>query len=131
MKSRDSLIRLKRFHLEERRRRLSQIEMMIAEFTRIAGDLEREIAGEEARAKISDPTHFAYPTYAKAAAQRRDNLMRSAGDLEAQLETARNAVAEAQEELKKVESLDGRERAEALARGEHTADKPGEVRLGA
>ena len=71
MKSRDTLIRLRRFQLEEKRRRVRQIEMMVAEFTRMIGDLDREIANEEKRAGISDPTHFAYPTYARAAVGRR------------------------------------------------------------
>ena len=66
MKSRDTLIRLKRFQLEEKRRRVRQIEMMLAEFTRMIGDLDREIANEEKRAGIADPAHFAYPTYARA-----------------------------------------------------------------
>ena len=44
MKSRDTLIRLKRFQVEEKRRRVAQIEMMIAEFDRMAVDLDREIA---------------------------------------------------------------------------------------
>jgi flagellar FliJ protein len=117
MRSRESLVRLKRFHLEEKRRRVAQTEMMIAEFARMAADLDREIASEEARAKISDPSHFAYPTYAKAAAQRRDNLRRSAGDLEAQLAEARGAAEEALDELKKAESLDGRERADTQRDG--------------
>ncbi len=73
MKSRDHLIRLKRFQVEERRRRVQQIEAMIAEFHRMAADLDREIAGEETRSGISDPSHFAYPTYARAAGVRRDN----------------------------------------------------------
>jgi len=77
MKSRDTLIRLKRFQVEEKRRRVKQIEAMVAEFTRMAGELDREIANEEKRAGISDPHHFAYPTYAKAAIQRRENLTRS------------------------------------------------------
>ena len=50
MKSRDTLIRLKRFHVDEKRRRVSQIETMIAEFQRMAGDLDREIENEERRA---------------------------------------------------------------------------------
>ena len=33
MKSRDTLIRLKRFQFEEKRRRVRQIELMMAEFT--------------------------------------------------------------------------------------------------
>ncbi len=67
MKSRDTLVRLKRFQVEEKRRRVAQIESMINEFARMANDLDREIALEEQRAGISDQSHFAYPTYARAA----------------------------------------------------------------
>jgi flagellar protein FliJ len=109
MKSRKTLIRLKRFHVDEKRRQVAQIEAMIAEFQRMAGDLDREIATEQSRAGIDDPAHFAYPTYAKAAMQRRDNLKRSADDLQTQLEDARGQLAEAFEELTKVEILEERD----------------------
>ena len=89
MKSRDHIVRLKRFQVEERRRRVQQIEAMIADFHRMATELDREIANEEARSGISDPNHFAYPTYARAAATRRDNLKRSAEELKAQAVDAR------------------------------------------
>ncbi|KMO39984.1 flagellar export protein FliJ [Methylobacterium variabile] len=110
MKSRDTLIRLRRFQADEKRRKVAQIEAMIADFARMAADLDREIGQEEQRAGISDPAHFAYPTYARAAAQRRDNIRRSAQDLDVQLAEAKAALAEAFEELKKVEILDDRER---------------------
>jgi flagellar protein FliJ len=110
MKSRDTLIRLKRFQVDEKRRRVAQIEMMIAEFERMATDLSREIAAEEQKTGISDPAHFAYPTYARAAAQRRDNLRQSAENLHGQLEDAKAELGEAFEELKKAENLDDRER---------------------
>ncbi|MEH3147013.1 MAG: flagellar export protein FliJ [Methylobacterium frigidaeris] len=110
MKSRDTLIRLRRFQVDEKRRRVAQIESMVADFARMGADLDREIAQEEQRAGISDPAHFAYPTYARAAAQRRDNLRRSAAELETQLEEAKAALGEAFEELKKVEILEDRER---------------------
>lgn len=110
MKSRETLIRLKRFQLDEKRRKVAQIEMMIADFDRMAVDLEREIQSEEQKAGITDPAHFAYPTYAKAAAQRRDNLKRSADDLKETLDQAQAELAEAVEELKKVEILEDRER---------------------
>jgi flagellar protein FliJ len=113
MKSRETLIRLKRFQADEKRRRVAQIETMIAEFGRITAELDREIAIEERRAGISDPTHFAYPTYARAAIARRENLKRSAGELQGQLDEAKGLLAEAQEELKKAENLDGREKAAA------------------
>jgi flagellar protein FliJ len=118
MKSRDTLIRLKRFHVDEKRRRVSQIETMIAEFQRMASDLDREIAAEQQRAGIHDVTHFAYPTYARAAGQRRDNLLRSADDMKGQLSEAQDELAEAFEELKKVELLDERDQAR-----EKTAEK--------
>ena len=115
MKSRDTLIRLKKFQVDEKRRKAAQIETMIVEFERIAGDLEREIKIEHDRAGIHDPAHFAYPTYAKAAIQRRENLKRSADELKTQLDDAKAALDEAFEELKKVELLDERYQARERA----------------
>jgi flagellar protein FliJ len=109
MKSRDTLIRLKKFQVDEKRRKVAQIETMIAEFERMAADLDREIKFEQERAGIHDPGHFAYPTYAKAAISRRENLKRSADELRTQLEDAKLALAEAFEDLKKVELLDERD----------------------
>ena len=115
MKSRETIIRLKKFAVDEKRRKAAQIESMIAVFDRMAGDLEREIKTEQDRANIHDPSHFAYPTYAKAAATRRENLKRSTDELRIQLEDAKSALAEAFEELKKVEMLDQRDQARELA----------------
>src|ERR1051325_12054742 len=109
MKSRDTLIRLKKFQVDEKRRKVMQIEGMIAEFDRMAVELEREIKTEQDRANIHDPSHFAYPTYAKAAIQRRENIKQSADELRMQLNDAKEALAEAFEELKKVELLDERD----------------------
>jgi flagellar protein FliJ len=135
MKSRETLIRLKKFQVDEKRRRVAQIEGMIAEFDRIAGDLEREIKTEQDRAGIHDPGHFAYPTYAKAAMQRRENLRRSVSELRTQLDEAQAALGEAFEELKKVELLDERdqmrERAEEEAREQAELDAIGLMRTSA
>ena len=125
MKSRETLIRLKRFQVDEKRRRVAQIEVMIAEFERIAGDLEREIKAEQDRAGIHDPAHFAYPTYAKAAMQRRENLKRSVADLKLQLEDAKGALADAFEDMKKVELLD--ERDQMRERAGEDAREPSEL----
>lgn len=126
MKSRETLIRLKKFQVDEKRRKVAQIEAMIAEFDRIATELDREIKTEQERAGIHDPAHFAYPTYAKAAIVRRENLKRSAGELKAQLDDAQAVLGEAFEELKKVEMLDerdhAREKAEEAAREQAELD---------
>src|ERR1700709_2093924 len=86
MKSRETLIRLKKFQVDERRRKVAQIEGMIAEFERLGGDLDRGIRTEQEPPGIHDPGHYAYPTYAKAALTRRENLKRSADELRVQLE---------------------------------------------
>ena len=108
MKSRDSLIRFKRFQVDEKRRQLVQIETMIADFHRMAEDLDRQIKDEESKAGVDDVAHFAYPTFARAAIQRKENLMASADELGGQLADAQEALAEAIEELKKVEILEER-----------------------
>jgi flagellar protein FliJ len=129
MKSRETLIRLKKFQVDEKRRKVAQIEGMIAEFERMAADLEREIKAEQDRAGIHDPGHFAYPTYAKAAMTRRENLKHSADELKIQLDDAKAALGEAFEEMKKVELLDERdqmrEREEAEAREQAELDAIG------
>ena len=110
MKSRDTHVRLQRFHVEEKRRRVTQIEAMINEFARMAAELDREIALEEQRAGISDLSHFAYPTYARAARARRDNLMRSSAELRGQLDDAKANLEAALAELSKVQTLEGRDK---------------------
>ena len=109
MKSRENLVRLKRFQVNEKRRQLMQLDMMIAEFDRMAGDLEIQIGAEEKKAGITDINHFAYPTFAKAARQRRDNLKNSQNDLIMQRGSAESLLAEAEAELSKAEMLESRD----------------------
>ena len=55
MKSRETLIRLKKFQVDEKRRKVAQIEAMIAEFDRSAGHPEREIKFDEDSARFRAP----------------------------------------------------------------------------
>jgi hypothetical protein len=109
MKSRENLVRLKQFQVNEKRRQLAQLDLMIGEFERMAGDLEVQIAAEEKKAGISDVTHFAYPTFAKAARQRRDNIKNSQSDLAQQRTTALSLLREAESELSKAQLLEARD----------------------
>jgi len=88
----EHLRRSNEFEVAQNRLRASQIETMIAEFERICTDLGHEIEADEKRARISDPTHFAYPTYAKAARERRGKVQRSAEALRMELERLRLAA---------------------------------------
>jgi flagellar FliJ protein len=110
MKSRDTLVRLKRFQVDEKRRRIVQLNAMLAEFTRMSGELDREIANEEQRANIDDPNHFAYPTYARAARVRRDNMIASIQELRGQLEEVEAMYEEAKAELAKAQGQEMRDR---------------------
>lgn len=125
MKSRDTLVRLKRFQAEEKRRRVVQLNAMVAEFTRMANELDREIALEERRANIDDPAHFAYPTYARAARTRRDNIMASVSELRGQLDEAEAQFKEATEEFAKAQSQEARDRG-----GDRMIEVVAERRLG-
>lgn len=109
MKPKDSLIRVKQFQVTERHKQVNQLETMISEFERMASELDVQIQNEEKKSGITDVAHFAYPTFAKAARTRRDNLFNSINDLRIQKEQAEVALMEAEAELQKAEKLDVRE----------------------
>ncbi|MCF3638364.1 flagellar export protein FliJ [Rhizobium sp. TRM95111] len=109
MKSRESLVRLKEFQVKEKRRQLSQIQLMMSEFERMSKELESQIAIEEKKSGISDSSHFAYPTFAKAARQRADNLTVSIRELKIQQDAAELALEEAEAEFAKAAALEERD----------------------
>src|SRR5271157_2553162 len=89
-----------RFEYDEKRQQVNDLEMMIADFRRMASDLDQQIKIEQQAAGVSDVNHYAYPTFARAAITRRDNLKSSVGELEKRLERARQEALEAFEQLK-------------------------------
>ncbi|MBW9117757.1 hypothetical protein SAMN05216228_1007165 [Rhizobium tibeticum] len=109
MKSRESLVRLKEFQVNEKRRQLQQLQMMMSEFDRMTKDLESQIVVEEKKSGISDPNHFAYPTFAKAARQRADNLQVSIKELKMQEEALEQALEEMQAEYARAAALEERD----------------------
>ena len=108
MKSRDGALKLKRFEADEKQRKVADIESMIHEFELMAGDLSRQIASEEERTGVRDDAHFAYSTFARAAAQRRSNLLASVANLREKLELAVAVRDEAFAELEGVVTTEDR-----------------------
>ncbi|MDX2263750.1 MAG: flagellar export protein FliJ [Hyphomicrobiales bacterium] len=106
MRSKDLLLRLRRFDLGEKRQTVADLEIMIVDFTRMADDLARQIDLEEQRCGVRDPSHFAYPTFAKSAQQRRQNLLASIARLEARLDAARAELSDALAEMNKSDPSD-------------------------
>ena len=114
MKSRESLVRLKSFQVNDKRRQLDQLRMMMAEFERMSQDLEAQIAFEEKKSGINDPNHFAYPTFAKSARQRAENLVGSIKELKVQQDAAELALEEAEAEYAKAAALEERDNAHKM-----------------
>ena len=118
MRSRETLLRLHRFRTEDKRRQAADIDGMIQDFLRKYDDLDAQVKYEESRNGVSDPTHFNYSMAAKAARARRDNLMKSIGELKDQLTDAQTALAGEQAELRRAEMLAEKEKPNsALAAG--------------
>lgn len=116
MKSRESHVRLKQFQVNEKSRQLGQIQLMMAEMEKMNGELEYQISAEEKKSGINDPAHFAYPTFAKAARQRADNLHHSIRELKVQMEAAELALEEAQAEFEKAAALEVRDGNQRMSR---------------
>lgn len=111
MKNRESLIRLHRFQVDEKRRHVAELEAMVDEFRRKETELESQVQAEQEKAGISDVGHFAYPMFAKSVISRRQNILDSIAEIERKLETAREELAESYRELKRFEVLeDSRQR---------------------
>lgn len=104
MKSRDSNLKIKRFEVSEKARKVADLEAMIRDFERMASDLDRQILAEEERTGVKDQSHFAYSTFAKSAGVRKDKLVASVDGLKSQLETAQKSHEAVIAELRAVEA---------------------------
>jgi len=102
------MVQLRRFDVDEKQQKVADIEAMIQDFSQMVVDLDRQIEVEQERAGVTDVNHYAYPTFAKAAIQRRDNLSASIEDLGVKLNAAREDLADAFEDLKKVDLINER-----------------------
>lgn len=111
MKSHNSLIRLRKFEVDERRQKVADLEAMIDDFQRMAQDLDRQVEVEQQRAGTSDMNDCRYPLWAKDAITRRERIVDSVTELENKLNSARDDLASSFEELKKVEKVGEREMA--------------------
>lgn len=116
MKARETALKLKRFEMEERARKVGDLEQMIREFENIAGDLDRQIQAEEDRTGVKDPKHFAYSTFAKSASQRRDNLRASIEELRQKLEATQSDLDEAKQQLERASTEPPREMGRVVRR---------------
>jgi flagellar FliJ protein len=103
MKSRESLIRLHRFKVDEIRRRLKLLDEMRADLAKKMSDLEIMMHEEQRRAAHSDLGRLAYPSFARSVVLRRENIQRSIDEVEKQAASVTEELQAAFRELKKYE----------------------------
>ncbi len=105
MRSRDSLLRLHRFRVEDIRRQVQDMDMMIQDMMRKHDELDAHVKFEEGRNGVSDPNNVNYSMAAKAVRGRRDNILKSVGELKDQHNSMVAKFEEESAELRKVELL--------------------------
>jgi flagellar protein FliJ len=103
MSALDSLIRLHRWQLDERRRHLADLEGLAAQLTEEHHRLDREEVREQAAAAAAPEAAFAYAAYARQLIERRRKLAQSQAEVAEQIERSRAALAEAFQEVKRYE----------------------------
>jgi flagellar protein FliJ len=105
MRSRESLLRLSRFRVEDCRRQVSDMDLMIQDLMRKHDDLDNHVKFEEQRTGVSDPNSVNYSMAAKSVRVRRDNILKTVAELRDQHETTVERFKEAEADLRKVEML--------------------------
>lgn len=118
MRSRETLLKLYKFRVDEAKTKLSGFEAMRADMTRKIVELEGHLSEESRRATENEIGRFAYPSFARSIRERKDKLNASVLEVERSIADARLALHEAFQELKKLELV---EEARQRREGEHLA----------
>jgi len=103
--SKASLLGRKRFEANEKETKVALLRTMIGDFDNMIGRLEQQIAAEEDRTRIKDPRHPAYSMFAKAAAERRQNLLISEAHTRSMLDVAKREFDEVTAQLSDLEPI--------------------------
>ena len=99
----DTLLRLKRFRVDEIKRRIASIEAMKADLERKLADLDDNVAREKQRAGDSDIGRLAFPSFLRSIDARRENLRTTLKEIEREQSAALAALSSAFQDLKSLE----------------------------
>jgi len=103
MSTLDSLIRLHRWQVDERRRHLADLDRLRDKLELDVQHLDAEERREQAAAAASPEAGYAYASYARTLMARRERLAQSIAEVDAEIAKARDALAEAFQETKRYE----------------------------
>src|SRR6478609_4126203 len=103
MKRTESLLRLKRFKVDEMKRRIAVIDAMRTDLQRKLADLDDNVAREKQRAGESDIGRLAFPSFLRSIDTRRDNLRNTLKEIEREHASAQADLNNAFQDLKALE----------------------------
>ena len=99
----DTLLRLKRFRVDEMKRRIASIDAMRADLERKLADLDDNVAREKQRAGDSDIGRLAFPSFLRSIEARRENLRTTLKEIEREYAAAQLDLTNAFQDLKALE----------------------------
>ena len=99
----DTLLRLKRFRVDEMKRRIASIEAMKADLERKLTDLDDNVTREKQRAGDSDIGRLAFPSFLRSIEARRENLRTTLKEIEREYTAAQLDLTNAFQDLKSLE----------------------------
>ena len=99
----DTLLRLKRFRVDEMKRRMASIDAMKADLERKLTDLDDNVAREKQRAGDSDIGRLAFPSFLRSIEVRRENLRTTLKEIEREYVAAQQDLTDAFHDLKSLE----------------------------
>jgi flagellar FliJ protein len=103
MKRRGSLLRLKRFRVDELKRRIATLDEMKSDLDKKLTDLEDSVVRERQRASDSDIGRLAFPSFLQSIEVRRKNIRTTMSDLERERAAQQDDLAAAFQDLKSFE----------------------------
>lgn len=99
----DTLLRLKRFKIDEMKRRIASIQAMRDDLDRKLADLDKHVAREKQHAGDFDIARLAFPSFLRSIEIRRENLRSTLNEIEREFATAQSGLANAFQDLKSLE----------------------------
>lgn len=103
MKKQDTLLRLRRFRVDELKRRMGTLDGMKADVEHKLADLEDSVARERQRAGDTDIGRLAFPSFLKSIEVRREKLKDTLKDIERERAACQEELSEAFQDLKSLE----------------------------
>ena len=99
----DTLLRLKRFRVDEMKRRIAAIDAMKVDLERKLTDLDDNVTRERQRAGDSDIGRLAFPSFLRSIEARRENLRHTLKEIEREHMAAQVDLSNAFQDLKSLE----------------------------